>query len=150
MRIRVNWGTGIAIFYAAFAAATLGFVVFAMEQEVELVSEDYYQRGLEHDQRMAAAANGAALGDAFRIETPADDHAVRLVWTDARPQPGGGTITFYRPSDAAADHVVRVDPDPQGRQRISLADVPAGRWVVRVLWRAGDREYFVERNVITK
>jgi hypothetical protein len=149
MTLRWNWGTGIALVYAAFAAATMGFVVFAMDQKVELVSEDYYQVGLAHDGRMAAAAGGASLGDAMRIEILAAERAATIVWTRARPGRGDGTVTFYRPSDASVDRVIPVDPDPNGRQWISLAGAPAGRWLVRVAWRAGDREYFVERAVTT-
>jgi nitrogen fixation protein FixH len=149
MRLRWNWGTGIALVYAVFAAATMGFVAFAMGQKVELVSEDYYQVGLEHDGRMAAAAGGASLGDAIRIEILAAERAATIVWTEARPRRGDGTVTFYRPSDATVDRVVPVDPDPTGRQWISLAGAPSGRWIARVSWRAGDREYFVERAVTT-
>jgi nitrogen fixation protein FixH len=133
--------------YSAFAAATMGFVVFAMDQKVELVSADYYQVGLAHDARMAATARGASLGDAFRMELRGADRAATIVWADARPRAGDGTITFYRPSDASVDRIVRVDPDPDGRQWIPLDGAPAGRWIVRVSWRAGGRDFFVERAV---
>jgi hypothetical protein len=36
-----NWGTAIAATYVVFAAATIGFVVFAMQLPVLLVRPDY-------------------------------------------------------------------------------------------------------------
>jgi hypothetical protein len=150
MTLRWNWGTGIALVYSVFALATMGFVVFAMDQKVELVSTDYYQRGLQHDARMAAEANGAGLGDAFRIDTSDGDRAVVVTWSAATPRRGDGTVALYRPSDAAADASARVDPDPSGRQRIAIGEAPPGRWIVRVQWMSGGREYFVERSVTIK
>lgn len=48
MTIRLHWGTGIALAYTTFALATIGFVVFAMQRPVDLVSADYYADALRH------------------------------------------------------------------------------------------------------
>lgn len=144
--MRLNWGTGIALAYTVFAVATMGFAVFAMDQKVELVSEDYYQRAMHHDDRMAAVANAEALGRAFRLD--ADDRQLTLTWTTARPDRGAGTVTLYRPSDAGADRSIPLDPDASGAQRIALAGLAPGRWLVQVQWRAGERQYYVERTLV--
>ena len=62
-----NWGTGIAATYIMFAAATSGFVVFAMSRPVSLVTPDYYAESLREDQLMAARANAQRLGSAVSI-----------------------------------------------------------------------------------
>lgn len=145
--MRLNWGTGIAIFYGLFAAATVGFAVFAMDQKVDLVSDDYYQRALDHDRRMEAATNAAALGTAFQMGAGDGGRALTLSWSAARPD--GGTVTLYRPSDASADRSFRISPDAAGHQRLSLAGLPAGHWVVQVQWQSGGREYFIEQPMST-
>ena len=61
MSIKLNWGTGIALVYAIFAAATTGFVTFAMNRSVDLVSNDYYTQALRQDERMQAERNTQAL-----------------------------------------------------------------------------------------
>jgi nitrogen fixation protein FixH len=148
--MKLHWGTGIAVVYALFAAATLGFAAFAMGQEVDLVSPDYYQRALRHDARMAASANALALGDALRVHADEDGRGVGVTWMDARPEPGEGTITLYRASNAGSDRTVAIDPDAGGRQRISLADLTPGVWKVQIHWRAGGREYYAERRVFAR
>ena len=146
--MKLHWGTGIALVYTLFAAATLGFAVFAMAQDVDLVSADYYDRALKHDDRMAAQVNAAALGSAFRVEVDLEGRAITLAWTDARPRPGAGEVALYRPSDAGSDRVIPIHPDTAGRQRMSLADLPMGRWLVQVQWQADGREYYAERPIV--
>jgi hypothetical protein len=146
--MKLNWGTGIAIFYVVFAAATTGFVVFAMDQKVDLVSDDYYQQALEHDGRMEAIANAVSLGGAFRLELRDRAHTLRLTWAAARPDSGGGTIRLYRPSDSTADRSFSIDVDAVGQQDVALEGVSPGHWVVQVQWRSNGRAYYVQQPVI--
>jgi nitrogen fixation protein FixH len=149
-RLKWHWGWGIAAVYTVFASATLGFAVFAMDQRVELVSGDYYQRALQHDQRMAAEANAAALEDGFRVDVVAAKPTLVLQWLTARPARGGGLLTLYRPSDDSKDRAIAVAPDSSGIQLVPLAGLTPGRWVAQVQWRANGRDYYVERNVIVR
>jgi hypothetical protein len=59
--MRVNWGTAIALVYAIFASGTVGFVAFALQHPVQLVSEDYYGESLAHDSKRAAIENAGQL-----------------------------------------------------------------------------------------
>ena len=72
MTVRLHYGVAVAVFYTAFASATVGFVAFAMTQEVQLVSRDYYERSLQHDSQMRARANAEMLGDGLKV---AVDHS---------------------------------------------------------------------------
>jgi hypothetical protein len=150
MTLRWHWGTGIALVYIAFAAATVGFAAYAMDQRVELVSDDYYARALGQDRHMAAIANAGALGGAFRIEVGVDGRSVTLTWTGDRRPDAGGTATLYRPSDAAADRVIPLAPNQHGVQRIDLAGLAAGRWLAQIQWRSDGRDYYVEQAVVAR
>ena len=147
MRLRWHWGTGIALAYTAFAAATLGFALFAMEQPVELVSGDYYQRALTHDARMVAEANAAAARGAFRIAPGENGRAVTLSWLKDAPAAGAGSIVFYRPSNAQFDRVVAIQPDRHGTQQVSLDALAPGRWVIQVQWQSVGRDFYVEEAI---
>ena len=68
--MKLNWGTGIAGVYIAFALATTGFVSFAMGRPVDLVQPDYYAQALRQDERMEAIANADRLGTAATIVEP--------------------------------------------------------------------------------
>jgi hypothetical protein len=148
MTIRFNWGTGLALAYAAFAAATTGFVAFAMSRPVVLVRADYYQESLRQDARMQAERNARELGGSASIAVDGD----RLVVAVPRGQAGTarGTVTLYRASDDAADRVFDLAVDRDGRQGVSIRGIAPGHWVVQLRWDAAGREYYVERPVVVQ
>lgn len=142
-----NWGVGIAATYLIFAAATSGFVVFAMRRPVSLVRPDYYAESLREDQRMAARENARELGAAVSIAT-ADSNVIRLSVPREHSATATGTITLYRASDAAADRTFTFAPDAHGTQDLHVPHLAAGHWIVKLGWTAGGRDYYVERPVM--
>ena len=147
MTIKLNWGTGIALVYAVFAAATTGFVTFAMSRTVDLVSDDYYAQALHQDERMQAERNTQALQPAPSVTRPGPG-AIVLSLPRAHAATASGTITWYRPSDSSADRVETLGVESDGRQEVSLAALARGRWLLQVRWSAEGRAYYFEEAVI--
>jgi YD repeat-containing protein len=150
MTIRINWGTGIAAIYTAFALATTGFVYFAMRQPVELVSPDYYAASLQHDARMAATANAHALGERLAVDVDAAGRTIAIAWPEEQRASLAGRIVLYRPSDAAADRSLRIAPGADGRQIVTLTGLAPGHWVLKLEWQAAGRSYYAERAVVAR
>lgn len=148
MTLRLNWGTGIALAYTTFALATMGFVAFAMTKNVDLVSPEYYARSLEHDARMAAVANAAALGAALEVVVQSEDRTVQVRWPVAMAAHVQGTATLYRPSNAALDRSMALAPDPEGRQQFPLDGLASGHWRLQLEWTAQGVTYYAERDIV--
>ena len=141
---RLNWGMGIALVYALFASATIGFAVFAMSSPVDLVSADYYARSLDQDRRMTAIANARALGDAVQVAFEPGSRALSIhVPAASRID---GTVLLYRPSNAAADRRLPFAP-VEGVQTVNLADLANGRWTVQVEWTVDGTPYYIESSL---
>ena len=147
--MRFNWGTGIAAVYGLFATATLGFVVFAMQHPVQLVSEDYYGSSLRHDQHREAQENADALGPGI-LTLAADARTVVIALPAAQVRDATGTARLYRPSNAAADRSVRLVLDAGGRQRVPLEELAPGRWIVQLEWSSGGRSFYREAPVMLR
>jgi hypothetical protein len=147
MGIQLNWGTGIALVYTVFAAATTGFVTFAMNRSVDLVSNDYYTQALHQNERMQAERNTQALQPAPSVARSGPSVIV-LSLPRAHATTAVGSITWYRPSDSSADRVDTLAIDSAGRQRLSLAVLARGRWLLQVRWSADGRAYYFEEPVI--
>ena len=145
MKLHISWGVGIAVVYSVFAIATLGFVVFAAEQKIDLVSADYYQRALDQDHQNAAVINGAALGNTVGVALR-DRSTLSITWP-REPRVSSGSITLYRPSDSAEDRVIPAAPGCDGSQLLDMSSLAAGRWRVQLHWRSGTRDYYVERVI---
>lgn len=145
MALRIHWGIAVAVFYTAFALSTVGFVVFAMSRDVELVSEDYYARALQHDGHMQAVANADALGTAVQA-TVADGRLVVRMPAAMAPLVRG-TATLYRPASAAADRTVALVPAADGTMLVPTTGLTQGRWQLQLRWSADGRDYYTERDL---
>jgi len=143
------WPYGLIAFFAVFISCVVGFGVFAVRQNPDLVRADYYEEELRHQQQMdrvqrtAAVRSQVVLGydsgrQVISLELPAE-HAAR--------QPAG-TIHLYRPSDAALDRQMPLAVDPEGRQTLDVRGIAEGRWKIRVTWIAGGEEYFAEQTLL--
>jgi hypothetical protein len=148
MKLRMNWAVGIVASYVVFAAGTTGFVLYAMNRPVDLVSADYYARSLLQDRQMAAERNARDLDGAASVRQIGDREV--LVALPISQADASGTITLYRASDAAADRVVTLKTDAMGRQLVSLAGLRAGAWSARVRWAASGREFYLEQRVFAR
>ena len=61
--MKFNWGTGILIFLILFLMAAAVFIGFAMRQDVNLVHEDYYEKGVDYERQMNAEARSVVYRD---------------------------------------------------------------------------------------
>lgn len=148
MKTRWNWGHGIAAVYIVFATGTLGFAVYAMEQRVDLVSDDYYDQSVALDARRTAESNARALGAAFAItQVPGQQHAT-VQWPAETAANAAGTLTLYRPADATADRHTPMAPNAAHTQTVALNGLAPGRWMLQVEWTAGGRAFYAEREVL--
>lgn len=149
MTFRFNWGTGIALTYTAFAAATSTFVAFAMDRRVDLVSVDYYAQSLQLDRRMEAERNALALGPALSV-AEVSARAVRISLPRDLAPAAAGTIRLYRASSAADDRELPLAVNAEGSQDVPLDGLAAGRWTVQVQWTALGRAYYIQRDVMAR
>ena len=146
MRKFWNWGMGVATVYTVFAGATLGFVVFAMQQPVDLVSPGYYAEAQAHHARQSAAGRAIALGEGFRVETDSVTRSITITWP-AAARPESGEVRFYRPSDSRADQRQTLQPNAEGVQVISAAGLASGNWILQCEWTGGRELFYAERHI---
>ena len=140
-----NWGASVATAYIVFAAATSGFVAFAMTRPVSLVRPDYYAESLREDQRIAARTNAHRLGEAVSIVIEGDGIRVTVPRTGTATR---GSVTLYRASNPAADRRFAFSPDSRGTQLLRVAQLERGHWIVQLEWTAAGRDYYVEQPIV--
>jgi nitrogen fixation protein FixH len=150
MAVRIHWGIAVAVVYTTFAAGTVGFVAFAMSQDVDLVTPDYYARSLQHDAHMRAVANANAIGEALQVTSDPEAGEVRVRWPAAMAARVRGSVTLYRPSDAHSDRRVPLVVPADGTVSIPTAGLAAGHWRLHLQWRADGRDYHAERDLVLR
>jgi hypothetical protein len=125
------------------------FVVFCSLQSNDLVANDYYEQELKYQGQMQRMANASQLTGTAGIGY--DARQKTLTVTVPCPDPSSrltGRIELYRPSAARLDQAHELKVDATGSQRLDLRGLLPGLWKVRVSWRAGEKEYFLDKAIV--
>jgi hypothetical protein len=149
-KIKNPWPVGLVLFFIVFAAYIVGFVIFACRQKMDLVRADYYDQEIRFQKQIDRVQRSAPiLADAdINYNRAGDVVTVRL--PSVKAERIGGTVSFYRPSDAALDNSVELSLDADGQQSMSVRSLCAGLWKVRVQWKMSGQEYYFEKPIVIK
>lgn len=144
--MKFNWGTGIALFYGAFALTMIGVVFASRRHDPGLVSEKYYDLDLNYQARLEQKQNTASLKNNLKINYSPNQATVELQFP-VELGAASGKVVFYRPSDGGSDFTVQIEADASGKMTIPVAQVPNGLWRLQVEWQAGGKGYFQEETI---
>lgn len=141
-----HWGYRIAAVYLVFVAG-IGWMVYRSAGErVDLVTPDYYEQEIRYQERIRQQENAATLSApvsaSFRdgrieVQLPSEFDSTEVE----------GELTLYCPSDAGKDLHTRFTTT----DRWAFLTVPAdhsGLQVLKLAFRAGDKGYHVEREIL--
>jgi len=143
------WPLGIIVTFVLFFTGTVGLIVMAFSQKVDLVSADYYEQELKFQGRIDRVER---TRNAASQATVAYDSANHCITVSLPPEQAHhevwGSIELYRPSAAGMDRAVRFQPDTNGVQRLEAAGMAPGLWRVRVTWTAEKENYYLDQKVV--
>ena len=143
------WPIGIVVTFVLFFIGTVGLVVMAFSQKVDLVSADYYEQELKFQGRIDRVER---TRHAATQATVAYDAASRCITVSLPPEQARlevwGSIELYRPSAAGMDRAHRFKPDANGTQRLDASAMAPGLWRVRVTWTAAKENYYLDQKVV--
>ncbi len=145
--MKLHWGTGVVIAFLVFAAGILTMVSISMNREVDLVSDDYYQQELRHQDQIESAKRSNMLAEQPRIGV--SNSAVTLKLPSMFSASGTtGTLTFYRPADRKKDFIVPLRLDSSNSQIVTSASLQKGLWRVKVRWIHQNQTYYHEEPIV--
>ena len=145
MKIKFHWGTGIALFYSCFAAFILYLVVMSNRQQIDLVSDNYYQEGLAHQQKIETIKQTAVLPYKPVVKADAVGRATVSFPSETAAQVSG-QAHFFRPSDKYLDFIL---PLKNIDEHTTTADpLEPGLWRVRLSWTDAGQNYFQESTLV--
>ena len=133
------------------AVALIGcgtFVVFCSRHPADLVASDYYEQEVRFQgqiDRIQRTQKQAALTS---VSYEAARRRIIIALAPAPAEKVTGQVQLYRPSAASLDKALKLEPDASGVQTIEADSLSAGLWKVRVSWRSGGQDYYVEQSVV--
>lgn len=137
----MNWGHGIAIFIACFVSFMLFLVVKSHQQNIDLVTENYYEQELQYQHHIEKVRNTQQLEETVRIKP--EQGRIQLSFP-ALSAPIQGQVQLFRPSDARFDLLTELQPDSQNQQYIATNSLPPGYYRIKINWQAGNQDYYTE------
>ena len=140
--MKINWGVKITILYVGFVLLILTLVSMSMRQNVDLVSNDYYEQELKFQDRINK------INVTNQLEEP-------LIWEVKKgklnlnfPQNFEGkqitgSIYFFRPSDETKDKTIEINTDNTSLS-IPTKDLQPGLFKIHINWNVDEVEYYNE------
>jgi len=145
--MKFNWGTGIMFICIGFVLLCITAAVIFMNQDVELVSNNYYDKEIRYQDKINILRHTRDLHADVNIES--SFNIITLHFPGAiKSISRTGDIIFFRPSGEKNDFKIKVSPDSDGTQIISSEKLKKGLWKIAVDWKSDDNQFYTEKSIL--
>lgn len=144
--MKINWGTGIFLFYTFFATTLFYQVYKSTQYDHSLVVEDYYAKDLAYQSTFDKLENS------MRLETPLQINYQKAINKVILSFPKNmtdlsGDILLYRASDKKSDLHLPIKVNSNNEMDIVMDGLQAGKWKIEVDWK-GNQSSFLDRLIV--
>jgi hypothetical protein len=145
MKVKLNWGNGLVIFFLIFFIWVFCFVFFAMRQNNDLVSDDYYQQGAKYSDQISINQRSVTYQDSLKISTTGNK--IQISVCKSLVESGDSLqVYFFRSSDKAKDLRFTFDKLNNALQ-IDKNRFSHGRYQVFINWNDKGEKFMVNKIV---
>jgi hypothetical protein len=140
----MNIGKWIVISFALFAIFIGSLVTVCMQQEISLVSKNYYQEELDYEVQIKRLQNTKELKEKPSITVMTD--SLKIYFTQFANL-DKGEIKLFCPSNERNDKSFKVNASQSPEQGFPINTLPHGMYKAQFLWSIGEKEFFVEEII---
>ena len=142
----MNWGHKIIVVYGVFVAG-MSFLAFkASQQNVELVTDDYYAKELVYQKKIDAVKRVASLSATINITSV--NHQLTIIFPkDFIKKSIAGEVNMYCPSDEKKDKQELFNVTDSA-VNIVIPQSYHGLQYVQVSWVVDGLNYYYEQKII--
>ncbi len=138
--MKLHFGHGVFAIAAAFVIFIFFLVFNMLGQKVDLVEQNYYQKGLDYQQEIEKQSREK---ERFSLK----QEGSVLVLSGQKPE-GDMLLQFYRPSDSQLDTSFILTTD--AGQKLENPGLQSGFWKVKLNWKEGDQAYYQQAEMMWK
>ena len=143
--MKINWGYSSIIFFVIFCSLMIGFLVFSLRQNSDLVTDDYYEKGADYTHQMEIGSRSLTYNDSIRLL----DQKGSLIASFAKSihqMTDSMNIYFYRPSDKKLDYKVNVRLSSNSVS-FEKKNLISGQYTVTFEWSHDKKGYQVVKDL---
>lgn len=141
----MSWGKAIILVFIVFAGF-IGTMVYWMSREkIDLVRDDYYEDELTYQRQIERVANASRLDSSAFVRYHPEKQQIGLTLPNGLVS---GSLLLYCPADREQDvrrSLTKVTPKVSN---VSMQGRPGGLWRAQLSWSDGQREFYIERELI--
>jgi hypothetical protein len=144
----MNWGRALAVGMGVFIIFIVGMGVMMFRSNDSLKEDDYYEKGLDHDEMYERLENNKQLTSEVQALFSADGRQLEFNFPEVTP-PIEAELQLLRPDDDNQDKKAKIQLlAGEGRSAaIGVASLNKGMWQIRMKWEAGGKKYYFEREL---
>ena len=121
------------------------FIIFTVRQGVNLVYEDYYDKGVDHTETMKIKERSLPFKDDFNL-IHLDKYIVVDFEESFSAKIDSGEIELFRPSDSKKDVAILLEKNSD-KITFPKANLIAGRYILKIKWYSNGKKYELNRPV---
>jgi hypothetical protein len=135
----MNWNMGksVVVAFVAFAIFIGYMVVKSFGERTDLISDQYYEKELRHQETIDKTVNVRNLGTRFVITE--EKEGLRILFPSTL---SAGTISLLKPDNQTLDKEFAVHTDDSGVQHIPYAGLKSGKYIMQLDWSDEKNAYY--------
>ena len=141
----MNFGKWIFVSFVLFALFIATLVTVCVRQDINLVSADYYQEELVHEQKMNQIQNANTLISKPLISV---EGSIVSVSFDDFNKVEQGELKILRPSDARLDKRFKLSASKMQVQQFPLENWSKGLYRASMQWRMDGKDFYFEKLIV--
>lgn len=143
----MSWGTKIVVMYTSFVLIMLTMVVMAMNQKIDLVSENYYDQELQYQDKINGNENFNQIKDSITINIIKNNEILIKYPLLLKSNIAKGTVQFVKQSDNRKDFMSPLILNELSEQTINHY-FQKGIYKVSFDWKMNNKTYYYEQNLV--
>lgn len=146
--MRFTWGHAAIAIPATIVVVFTTVLIMSMaeDRKTELVTDDYYAKEIQFQDQLDRVKNALAFETDFTWEKEGSYWVLGLTG-NYDIEEIEGSLTLFRPSDSKLDFEIPMQLDSNYQQRVPAALMVNGKYQLQVLWKVGDKECYLEKNI---
>jgi len=143
LKIKFNWGVGIAIVIVIFFITVIVRIIISSTISVDLITPDYYHNELKYEQQIQKEKNTILLTD--KIISVKENNKIVLKYPDFfKNKKVTGNILFYNPAKINKDLSFEINVDDSLNQSFDISQFTESRYIIKIDWQADSIFYYQE------
>ncbi len=142
-----NWGTGIALTLILFVGLMSFMVYKAMQQDFDLVTEDYYAEELDYQNIINQKTNALQLTDSASLNMVETAIMLNLP-KDLEGKTKSFTALMYCEQEADNDFTFQHQGTTDNSFAIPFKKITSGKWIAKVKLNCDGVDYYFDPEII--